>query len=186
MTDASPQIFIEPAQQCDIEEIVTIDRAAATLFLPTGLLSDDAFDGHIPYDVLSQAADLSCLDVARLQSGRTVGFTLVSERGHSLYLDQVSVHPDEGRQGIGRRLVGNIVRKAAARYLDSVTLSTFRDLPWNAPFYASMGFREIARKDLVPFMVEVERQQAPYMDISKRVFMIKRVRKPWFRARRSA
>ena len=32
---------------------------------------------------------------------------------------------------------------ARGRRLPAVTLTTFRSIPWNAPFYASMGFVEL-------------------------------------------
>jgi hypothetical protein len=31
-----------------------------------------------------------------------------------------------------------------------VTLTTFRDIPWNAPFYARLGFRELQAEELTP------------------------------------
>jgi hypothetical protein len=31
-----------------------------------------------------------------------------------------------------------------------VTLTTFRDIPWNAPFYARLGFHELTDCELTP------------------------------------
>jgi GNAT superfamily N-acetyltransferase len=45
-------------------------------------------------------------------------------------------------QGIGRRLLATAAGFAQARGLKALSLTTFRNVPWNAPFYASYGFRE--------------------------------------------
>ena len=34
-----------------------------------------------------------------------------------------------------------IIQQAASRKLLGITLTTFPDLPWNAPFYAKVGFQ---------------------------------------------
>ena len=50
------------------------------------------------------------------------------------------MHPDYGRRGIGRALLRAAVDWAATRGYDELSLATYRDVPWNAPFYASEGF----------------------------------------------
>ena len=63
------------------------------------------------------------------------------------HLEQLSVHPDQGRRGIGRALLRAGVEWAGASGYDQLTLITYRDVPWNAPFYASEGFVEIGPAD---------------------------------------
>lgn len=50
----------------------------------------------------------------------------------------------QGQQGkgLGRRLLRHAADWARANGLKTVSLTTFRSIPWNAPFYASFGFRE--------------------------------------------
>lgn len=126
------------------------------------------------------------LDVARDDTGHAIGFTLVSIAPSGLYLDQVSVHPDHGKKGIGTLLMNNLTSKARKLGQPQIILSTFRDVPWNAPFYARLGYRIIRKQDYQPFMIEIETAQRPFMDVSKRVFMRKRVRKSFIRANRNA
>ena len=57
-----------------------------------------------------------------------------------------------------------------------MTLSTFRDLPWNAPFYRTLGFRELPRKQMTDWMLEIETRQAAVMDVTKRCFMRRKAR----------
>lgn len=49
----------------------------------------------------------------------------------------------QGR-GIGRALVAAVTAEGRQRRLSAVTLTTFRNIPWNAPFYARLGFIEVA------------------------------------------
>ncbi len=35
--------------------------------------------------------------------------------------------------------------EARAQGFDRLSLCTYRDVPWNGPFYASLGFTEVAR-----------------------------------------
>jgi hypothetical protein len=52
-----------------------------------------------------------------------------------------------------------------------VVLSTFRTGAWNAPFYHKLGFGELARDDLEPWMLEIEAGQQAFLDVTQRCFM---------------
>ncbi len=63
------------------------------------------------------------------------------------HLEQLSVHPDHAGRGIGRALLKAGWDWAAAQGYPEITLATYRDVPWNGPFYASEGFVEIGPVD---------------------------------------
>ncbi len=63
-----------------------------------------------------------------------VGFALVSGLDGNVHLDQLAVHPVHEGKGLGTALL------EAVCALGDVTLTTFRDVPWNAPWYARRGF----------------------------------------------
>lgn len=63
------------------------------------------------------------------------------------HLEQLSVHPDHAGRGIGRALLRAGCDWAAARGYRELTLATYRDVPWNGPFYASEGFVEVGTVD---------------------------------------
>jgi ribosomal protein S18 acetylase RimI-like enzyme len=69
-----------------------------------------------------------------------VGFVQVIEVDGWAHLEQVSVLPEFGRRGIGRRLVDAAAEAARERGYRELTLRTFVEVPWNAPFYLSCGF----------------------------------------------
>lgn len=162
----------------DIPALIAVDKAASALFAPTGLIRAEALNDTVPSEILELAIPLGEVVVARNRHGWPVGFALFSLRGNGLYLDQISVHPDHGKQGIGRELVYAVIAEAEARRLSHVSLSTFRDLKWNGPFYASLGFVELPRKRLETYMLEIEEAQRPHMDVSARCFMRRKVRQP--------
>lgn len=173
----STQIDISPAVPDDVSRIIEIDLAAGQLFAPLGLLNAEALDDHVPADILLDAIGKEHLDVARVPDGKLAGFVLVSKHGKGLYLDQISVDPAYGNRGIGTQLMRHLFDKAKRLNEAEIVLSTFRDVSWNGPFYAGLGFREISRHKFEPYMHDIERAQAPFMDISKRIFMKKRIRR---------
>ncbi len=69
-----------------------------------------------------------------------VGFLAAERVGTDLHIREVSVVPALQKQGIGRRLIERARAHAEARACSRLTLTTFRDVPWNAPFYARLGF----------------------------------------------
>jgi 4-diphosphocytidyl-2-C-methyl-D-erythritol kinase len=165
---------ITPAAPEDVADLVFADLAASRLFAGTGYLPDEALTDHVPIETLEAAMAPGHLTAVRCR-GDAVGFAMTSVRGNSLYLDQISVDPAHGRKGLGAALMEHVIRDAGRRGLKSVTLSTFRDLAWNGPFYRSLGFRELARKHMEDWMLELEASQAANgLDVSKRCFMVRR------------
>ncbi|XVQ13911.1 GNAT family N-acetyltransferase [Spirillospora sp. CA-255316] len=75
-----------------------------------------------------------------------VGFAAVEEVDGAVHLEQISVHTDHVRKGIGGRLLKEVLRRAADAGSPGVSLLTFRDVPWNGPWYAAHGFEELPRE----------------------------------------
>ena len=171
---------ISHGQPGDIDRLIEIDRAASSLFAPTGLLSAEALADHVPAKDLRDAIASGWLLVARLTGAGAIGFVMASPRGEDLYVDQISVDPAYGQRGAGRLLMHRLEELACARGLPAIALSTFRELRWNAPFYASIGYRELKRDAFASYMLEIEAGQTPFMDVTKRTFMRKQLRKPPF------
>jgi GNAT superfamily N-acetyltransferase len=69
-----------------------------------------------------------------------VGFVCVELVDGIPHIWQLAVHPDRGRQGLGRALVEATCDWARTERFDAITLATYRDVPWNGPFYESLGF----------------------------------------------
>jgi GNAT superfamily N-acetyltransferase len=130
------------ARPHDLPLIPAIELAAAHLLV-----------GHAPSAVLRETTSQFALRKARragrlwvaLADDAPVGFAhVVVHETNVAHLEEVDVHPDHGRRGLGRRLVQTVCAWATSHGFDAVTLTTFRDVPWNMPFYARLGFEPVA------------------------------------------
>ncbi|MFS0713541.1 GNAT family N-acetyltransferase [Microbacterium sp. 2P01SA-2] len=73
-------------------------------------------------------------------AGVIAGFVHVLEADGHAHLEQLSVSPEHGRRGYGGKLVEAAMTFARDRGHDRMSLRTFADVPWNAPFYERLGF----------------------------------------------
>ncbi|MFJ9852774.1 GNAT family N-acetyltransferase [Streptomyces sp. NPDC101150] len=90
---------------------------------------------------------------------RPIGYLVREPVDGCLHIEQVSVHPDHARRGIGRALIGRAEdddRWGAA----ALTLTTFAEVPWNAPYYERLGFRVLAEDELTPGLREIRADEA--------------------------
>lgn len=69
-----------------------------------------------------------------------VGFAHVDLVAGRPHLEQISVRAEHTGHGLGGVLLQEVCRVLASRGHADVTLLTFADVPWNAPFYARHGF----------------------------------------------
>ena len=106
-----------------------------------------------------------------------VGFAHVEViEPNAAHLEELDVHPEHGRRGLGTRLVNAVCDWAASTGLPSVTLTTFRDVPWNMPFYAQLGFTVISAAQLSPALrARVDDEARRGLDPMTRVAMRFRV-----------
>lgn len=145
---ATPAVVVRRAQARDAALLPAIERSAARRFLDVPELAWIAAD-----EVMSEqdhrtwiAAGTSW--VAERPDAGLAGF-LVSERtADALHVWELAVRRGLQGRGIGTRLVRAAIDAAAAAGLPAVTLTTFRDLPWNQPFYARLGFATLRPDEL--------------------------------------
>jgi GNAT superfamily N-acetyltransferase len=88
------------------------------------------------------------------------GFLLAERFGTALYLAEIAVARPFQRQGAGKALIAAAEAYATSAAFSSLTLTTYRDLPWNAPFYARLGFREIPPAELPRYLAVRLRAEA--------------------------
>ena len=84
-----------------------------------------------------------------------MGFALANIMDTSMYLRQLVVIPLYGRRGIGRALVKRVENEAVVRGCKSVSLTTFADISWNAPYYASLGYRMIENSEMTTWLKRI-------------------------------
>ena len=174
-----PRYEIALARPGDLSRIASIELAAARLLT-----------GYAPEAVLEEVTSNEDLQAAQrdgrlwvaLSGDTPVGFAHVEIlEPNAAHLEEIDVHPEHGRRGLGARLVRHVCRWAEARGLDAVTLTTFRDVSWNMPFYARLGFEEVAQADLSPALREVLADETRRgLDPARRVVMKWRSQAPRF------
>ena len=128
---------IRIATEPDLQFIQDIERSASALF-PVGRIPD--LDDVMPMHDLRRACARRLVLVAS-RGEVMVGFAMSKEYDDRLHLAVMAVHPDHGRRGLGTEMVRAVIKQAERRGLAGVTLTTFQDIAWNAPFYGKLGFR---------------------------------------------
>ncbi len=136
------------ATEQDLPALPAIEQSAAQAFLGIEGLSWLADAPVEPVERHRTLMHLGTCWVARDELGQPVGFLGAEAIGADLHIWEVSVRLDHQGLGIGRALLQAAMEAARRRGLAAVTLTTFRDVPWNGPFYRRLGFREPAPGDL--------------------------------------
>jgi GNAT superfamily N-acetyltransferase len=129
---------IRPVRADEIALLPALEAAADTMFAP---FDHGAFPG--PGTPEEFAAALIVL----VAGEPPVGLCRIDTVGGGAHLEQLSVHPKHGRHGVGRALLRAGIDWAEAGGYPELTLTTFRDVPWNGPFYVSEGFVELGPAD---------------------------------------
>lgn len=94
----------------------------------------------VPEDIMIQAHAKEMLWVASDRKDFPVGYALLEENEGTIVLYQVDVLPEHGQRGLGKLLVERAISRARELGYSELYLTTFRHLPWNAPFYEKLGF----------------------------------------------
>ncbi len=79
-----------------------------------------------------------------------VGYLIVDIVDGCAHIEEVDVLPSAGGRGHGVRLIETVTEWARSAGLAGVTLTTFQDVPWNAPWYSRRGFRVLPDHELTP------------------------------------
>jgi GNAT superfamily N-acetyltransferase len=149
---------VRPAVLADLQPLQEVERASSRLFIAYGL--EESFWGLVtPVDALERACQQGMLWVAVDAGDQPVGFALVKRKDGAAHLDELAVHPVHGRRGLGTALVEAVCGWAREQGLPSVTLSTLRDVPFNAPFYTRLGFVEMPETEAGPELRGVRRRE---------------------------
>jgi GNAT superfamily N-acetyltransferase len=87
----------------------------------------------------------------------------------------MSVRSDQQRKGIGRDLIRAAELWARSKQLTALTLTTFRDVPWNAPFYRSCGFELVNPIGYPMLLATLEAEREAGLPIEQRCAMIRQL-----------
>ena len=140
---------VRPAADEELVGLAEVEKASEAPFVEAGIV--------LPPEYMSEADLRKCavVLVAPGPSGAPVGFAAISVVDEAAHLAQLSVDAAFGRRGVGRGLLAAVIGWARRGGLPAVTLTTFRDVPWNGPFYRRYGFVDLDEADLTPGLRDI-------------------------------
>ncbi|WP_394350068.1 GNAT family N-acetyltransferase [Streptomonospora sp. PA3] len=133
-------VRVRSLRPADVDAAVEASLAADGLLAEAGLVlpPDD------PREVLRGARWV-------LVAGEPVrGLAAVGVLDGAAHLEQLAVHREHGRRGVGTALLEAVCGLARSEGFGAVTLTTFRDVVFNAPWYGRRGFVEFPRPEWGP------------------------------------
>ncbi len=95
----------------------------------------------------------------RADDDRAVAYLLVDVVDAAAHVEQVSVDPAYAHRGLGRELIDTAAAWAARQGYESLTLTTFTDVPWNGPYYARLGFTVVPDDEAGPELLALRRHE---------------------------
>ncbi|GFE13462.1 GCN5 family N-acetyltransferase [Streptomyces glebosus] len=145
----------------ELPALRAIERAAGEPFRGLGMAAI-ADDDPPPLELLTEFQRAGRALAAYEEAGpgggrRPVGYLLWEPVDGCTHIEQVSVHPDQAHRGIGRALINRAEQDGGRAAL---TLTTFTEVPWNAPYYARIGFRALPEAELTPGLRAIRAHEA--------------------------
>lgn len=164
---------IRLARREDAEALPAIERSAAAL-----LADYPGIDGIDPDRVLPSDRHRALIarghSLVATVANRVVGFLVSEPCGRELHIREMDVATQWQRQGIGAIMVRACGIDAGNAGFAALTLTTFRDVPWNAPFYARLGFVEVSEpEEHSRLNAELENEARAGLRREQRVAMIR-------------
>ncbi|AZK97324.1 MULTISPECIES: GNAT family N-acetyltransferase [Streptomyces] len=155
---------IRRAEAADLPRLQDIERAAGEPFRELGMV--EIADDEPPatavlerYRAAGRAWVAVDGDSDSDSDDRPIAYLIHDTVDGAAHVEQVSVHPDAAHRGLGRALIDHLGERAAAEGLTGLTLTTFSEVPWNAPYYTRIGFRELAEPELTDGLREIRRAE---------------------------
>lgn len=134
--------MVRVGRLADIERLREIERAAGEPFRALGM-ERIADDEPPPAESLALRVQADRLWVFVDEQDLPMAYLMADPLGSHAHIEQVSVHPDSARRGLGAVLIEQAGHWGLASGLADLTLCTFVDVAWNAPYYTRLGFRAV-------------------------------------------
>ena len=163
-------MLIRPATSGDFEALRNVELASFETLRDAGAVSgvpaassDQELNEYLDHDLLYVACD---------QNGVAVGYCGGYLVDKLLHIGEMDVHPAYQRKGLGRKLLTTLLDEGRAKKLPGATLTTDRLAPFNAPFYATFGFKLLEKEACSPRLRKIlEAEIEKGLDPCRRVAM---------------
>jgi GNAT superfamily N-acetyltransferase len=159
----------------DIGEMARIELDAGQMFLALednipgmGIVGSHAAE---PEELCEHVASATAWVAVDADAG-VVGYALASVVDGEGHLHQVSVQRSASGRGIGKSLINEVIAWTIHSGYVAVTLTTFRDVPWNGPYYARLGFVPMLPEEMGPELRAVRAKEFEHgVDVAPRIAM---------------
>ncbi len=163
---------IRPAREADVQRLVVVEVEAGNLFRTIGMaqVAED-----VPRDSdLREAVAAERIWVADV-GAEIAGYICAEVLDGNAHIAQVSVAPDHAGRAIGRSMIEYVEQWGRAAELPATTLTTFREVPWNGPYYLRLGYRVLPDDLIGPELSRTMEHEAslPGIDAALRCAMAK-------------
>lgn len=131
---------VRQGKTADLPWLPDVERSAAQTFIDlpdlAWIVTDEVTDDATHARLIAAGTEW----VADDEVGEPVGFLAAEAFGADLHIWEIAVASAYQRHGLGRRLIAAAEDRARRTGLTGLTLTTFRTVAWNGPFYARLGF----------------------------------------------
>jgi ribosomal protein S18 acetylase RimI-like enzyme len=154
-------MIIRSAEAAELPRLQELERAAGELFRPLGMgaVADDEPPAIAELERYRAAGHAW---VAVDDSGKVLAYLVGEVVDGAFHIEQVTVHPDTARRGVGRALIAHAADHSHRKGLAGLTLTTFTEVPWNAPYYERLGFRRLTGAALTPGLRRIRAAEAEH------------------------
>ncbi|MEB8336447.1 GNAT family N-acetyltransferase [Streptomyces endophyticus] len=154
-------MIIRSAEPADLPRLQAIETAAGEIFRTVAMdaVADDAPPTIAALERYRRAGHAW---VAAEDTGTVIAYLVAEAVDGALHVEQVTVHPDAARRGVGQTLIARTADCARNQGLTGLTLTTFADVPWNAPYYERLGFRRLSGAELTPGLRAIRAAEAEH------------------------
>jgi GNAT superfamily N-acetyltransferase len=143
---------IRPPRRDELELLRSIERDAGQAFAALGMTR---MGEALRVDELEALRSAGRAWVTVDDDDTPIAYLLSAVLDNCAHIEQVSVAPSHARRGIGAALIEHLATIAQREERAALTLTTFRDVPWNAPYYQRLGFTIVEAPDQDPDLAVV-------------------------------
>jgi GNAT superfamily N-acetyltransferase len=150
---------IRNARPDDLQHLRDLERAAGEPFRDIGM-SAVADDEPPTLDALASFQRDGRAWVVTDAADKPVAYLLLEVVDGNAHIEQVSVDPSHARRGLGKALLDTASVWADQHGLLALTLMTYVEVPWNAPYYRRLGFEVLADDRMTSGLRCIREQEA--------------------------
>lgn len=147
---------IRAAALADAIALPQVEFSAGRRFLTIPELAWLAGGDDMPIEAHQRYIALGTEWVALDEKQNLVGFLAAEIVNRDLHIWEIAVREDFQNRGIGRQLIDAATAFAQEQHLESLTLTTFENVPWNAPWYSRLGFKMSSGDERLAAIVRTE------------------------------